>query len=75
MIENLPGEFSGIAQFDDYGDVELIALTRASRVEGMTGKEVARQAIARKLLKQLQEIAAERDAQLQLVLDQLGSES
>lgn len=75
VIENSPNEYSGMAQFDDYGDVELIALTRASRVEGMGGKEIARQSIARKLLKKLQEIEAERDAQLQLVMDRLDGGS
>lgn len=74
MVEHTPGVFSGMAQFDDYGHSELIALNKASLVRDIVGKEATRQAIAAKVLEKLQEIEAGRDAQLQLLMDRLNGE-
>lgn len=74
MIEHTPNVYSGMAQFDDYGQSDLVALNKSSLVKGMEGKEATRQAIAAKVLDKLQEIEAGRDAQLQLLIDRLDGE-
>lgn len=74
VVELSPNVYGGMAQFDDYGQSELIALNKASMVKGVIGKEATRQAIAAKVLEKLQEIEAGRDAQVQLLLDRLDAE-
>lgn len=75
VIEHTPNVYSGMAQFDDPGHAELIALTQSSLVKGMKGKETTKQAIAAKVLEKLREIEAERNAQWQLLMDQLDGKS
>lgn len=74
IVETAPnsGVFDGRAQFEDYGDLDLLSLTEAGVVQGVGGKDATRQAVAAKLLERLREIEAVRDAQLQLLTARLA---
>lgn len=64
--------YNAKAAIDNYGDAELLALERWSMVEGVVGKDAAKNAVAAKLLEKLREIEAERDEQLQIVMANLN---
>lgn len=61
IVVNAQNTYDGTARFDDYGEAELLSLTRASLVHGMAGKDATRKAVVAKVLKKLREIAAGRD--------------